>query len=270
MTTSLQLTDWVRCPKSSDQAVARLFCLPYGGGGASIFREWPRDLWPEIEVWLVQLPGREARHREPPYTRMDALIPPLVEALVPHLDRPYAFFGHSMGALVSFELARSLRRQGAPSPAHLFVSARRAPHIPDRRPPLHNLPEPDLVEQLCRRYNGMPRAVLESADLMRLFVPIVRADLTLIETYAFVPEEPFVSPISAFGGLGDGEITREDLAAWGDQTCGTFTLRMLSGGHFFLQEIRPRLVTAIAADLNETLADLGQPLTESVSGRSTR
>jgi medium-chain acyl-[acyl-carrier-protein] hydrolase len=257
VSTSHQLTDWVRCLRPSDRARARLFCLPYGGGGAAIFREWPRDLWPEIEVWHVQLPGREARHREPLVTRMDSLVTPLVEALVPHLDRPYAVFGHSMGALIGFELVRFLRRQGVPDPVHLLASARRAPHVPDVRPPLHTLPDPDLVEQLCRRYNGMPRAVLESPDLMRLFVPVIRADLTLTETYVYEPEEPLACPISAFGGLEDGAVTRDDLAAWGDQTRGSFTLRMLPGSHFFLQALRPRLVSAIAADLTQTLAETG-------------
>lgn len=253
MTASHHLTDWVRCPRPSDRARARLFCLPYGGGGAAIFREWPRDLWPEIEVWHVQLPGREARHREPLLTRMDALVTPLADSMMPHLDPPYAIFGHSMGALIGFELARCLRRAGAPDPIYLFVSARRAPHVQDPRPPLHNLPDPDLVEQLCRRYNGMPQAVLESPDLMRLFVPVIRADLTLTETYSYAPEEPLACPISAFGGLDDGAVTRDDLAAWGDQTRESFTLRMLSGGHFFLQTLRPRLLSAIAADLSQTL-----------------
>lgn len=254
MTTSHQLTAWVRCPRPSARAGARLFCLPYGGGGSAIFREWPADLAPEIEVWYVQLPGREARHREPPVTRLDALIGPLAGALLPHLDRPYAFFGHSMGALLGFELARQLRRLGAPTPRHLFASARRAPPLPDRFAPLHALPDADLVEHLTRRYNGMPRAVLESADLLRMFVPIIRADLTLIETYVYAPEEPFAFPISAFGGLDDPAVTRADLAAWGDQTRRSFTMRMLPGSHFFLQPERPRLLRAVAADLRESLA----------------
>lgn len=255
MTPSHQLTAWVRCPRPSDRATVRLFCLPFGGGGAAVFREWPRDLWPEVEVWHVQLPGREARHREPAMTRIDALVEPLADAMLPHLDRPYAVFGHSMGALIGFVLARLLRRQAAPDPLHLFVSARRAPHVPDPRPQLHALPDADLVEQLTRRYNGMPRAVLESADLLRMFIPIVRADLTMIETYVYTLEEPLMCPISAFGGLDDGAVTRDDLAAWGDQTRGSFTLRMVSGGHFFLQTHRPRLLSALGADLRQTLAD---------------
>lgn len=256
MTTPQQLTAWVRCPRPSDRAWARLFCLPFGGGGAAIFREWPRDLWPEIEVWHVQLPGREARHREPLLTRMDALVEPLAEAMLPALDRPYAIFGHSMGALVGFELARLLRRTGAPHPIQLFSSARRAPHVSDPRPPLHALPDDDLVAQLTQRYNGMPRAVLESPELLRMFVPVIRADLMLTETYVYTPEEPLVCPISAFGGLDDGAVTRDDLAAWGDQTRTSFTLRMLPGGHFFLQTLRPRLLSAIVADLKETLAEV--------------
>jgi medium-chain acyl-[acyl-carrier-protein] hydrolase len=269
VTTSHQLTAWARCPRPSDRAMVRLFCLPFGGGGASTFREWPRELWPDVEVWQIQLPGREGRYREPPFTQMDTLIPALADALRPYLTRPFVLFGHSMGALLSFELARVLRRRGDPGPAHLFVSARRAPQVPDRRPPLHALPDADLVEELGRRYNGLPRAVLESADLMRMFMPLVRADLTLTETYAYAPEAPLVCPISAFGGLDDGEIMREELAAWGDQTRGSFTLRMLSGGHFFLQTIRPRLLTAIFADLRQTLADLGPPPAADHAARSS-
>lgn len=260
MTPAQQLTAWVRCPRPSERAKIRLFCLPYGGGGAAVFREWPRELWPEIEVWHVQLPGREARHREPLMTSIDVLVRPLADAVLPQLaqsDLPFAIFGHSMGALIGFELARALRRLRAPSPAHLFFSARRAPHVPDRYVPLHNLPDPDLVEGLSRRYNGLPRAVLESADLMRMFVPIVRADLTMIETYAYVPEVPFACPISAFGGLEDGAVTRDDLAAWGDHTSGSFTLRMVAGGHFFLQSDRPRLLASLSADLRQTLAGPG-------------
>jgi medium-chain acyl-[acyl-carrier-protein] hydrolase len=191
---------------------------------------------------------------------MDALVRPLADAIVPHLtssDLPFAIFGHSMGALVSFELARALRRLRAPSPVQLFLSARRAPHVPDRHAPLYDLPDSDLVAGLSRRYNGMPRAVLESADLMRMFLPIVRADLTMIETYAYVPDVPLACPISAFGGLEDGAVTRDDLAAWGDHTSGSFTLRMVAGGHFFLQSDRPRLLAALSADLHQTLAGPG-------------
>jgi medium-chain acyl-[acyl-carrier-protein] hydrolase len=262
---SHQLTAWVRCPRPSDRATVRIFCLPFGGGGAAIFREWPRDLWPEIEVWHVQLPGREARHREPALTRMDALVEPLAAAMLPHLDRPYAIFGHSMGALIGFELARLLRRQAAPDPLHLFISARRAPHVTDRSPPLHTLADADLVAQLTQRYNGMPRAVLESAELLRMFIPIVRADLTMTETYVYAPEEPLLCPISAFGGHDDDAVTRDDLAAWGDQTRGSFTLRMVPGGHFFLQTLRPRLLSAICADLRQTLADREPLPTEATS-----
>lgn len=255
MTPSLDLAGWVRTPRAIPQAVARLFCLPFGGGGASTFREWPNDLWPHLEVSPIQLPGRETRWREPMIADMPALIPPLAEALLPLLDRPFAIFGHSMGAVIGFELARYLRRQGLPGPLHLFMSARRGPHVPDRRPPLHALPEADLIEQLCQRYHGIPRAILENAELIRIFVPIFRADLHLTETYVYTPEPPLDCPISAFGGLADGEITREDLLAWADQTSGCFTLRMVAGGHFFLQEARPRLLAAILADLQQTLAD---------------
>ncbi|MGE3272883.1 MAG: thioesterase II family protein, partial [Chloroflexota bacterium] len=187
MSAAQQLTAWIRCPRPSEQASLRLFCLPFGGGGAQTYREWPAALGPDIEVWHAQLPGREARHREPPLTSLPPLVQPLAAAMLPYLDRPYAIFGHSMGALIAFELARLFRRLGAPAPTYLFVSARRAPHLPDWRPPLHTLPDADLVDHLNQRYNGLPRAVLESADLLRMFTPLIRADLTLTELYDFVP-----------------------------------------------------------------------------------
>ncbi|MCC7367467.1 MAG: thioesterase [Chloroflexi bacterium] len=249
MTVPRQLTAWVRCPRPSPEAAVRLFCLPYGGGGAMIYREWPLTLAPAVEVWHVQLPGREARYREPPCTDMAALIFPLIEAMRPHLDRPFALFGHSMGALVAFELTRQLRRDGLPQPVHLFPSARRAPHLPDWRTPLHTLPDSELVTHLNQRYNGVPPAILQSTDLLRMFIPTIRADLTLTEVYEYVPEEPFTCPISAFGGLGDGAVARDDVVGWGDHTSESFTLRMVPGDHFFLQAHRPRLLSAIAADL---------------------
>lgn len=255
MTASLDLNGWLRPPKEEPGALVRLFCFPFGGGGASTFREWGAELGPEIEVWPVQLPGRETRWREPAYNKVSALLPGLGEAVAPYLDRPFALFGHSMGALISFELARHLRRLGLPQPVHLFVSARRGPQVPDRLPPIHALPQDQVVEQLNRRYNGIPQAIMESENLLNLFVPIFRADLELTETYQYTQEPPLACPISAFGGLADHQVTLTDHAAWGDQTTGAFTLRMLPGGHFFLQETRTRLLAALSSDLRQTLAE---------------
>lgn len=224
---------WITCPKPNPKARLRLFCFPFAGGAASSFRTWPEQLAPDIEVCPVELPGRGKRLREPLVTGLLPLIETLTPLLLPYLDIPFAFFGHSMGTLISFELARQLRRQEAPSPRHLFISGRRAPQLAARKPPIHNLPKPELIEEL-RQYNGTPEAVLANQELMELFLPILRADLGINETYTYTTEPPLNCPISVFGGLEDTDANSDELTAWGDQTSSTFTIDMFPGGHFFI------------------------------------
>ncbi len=175
---------WLRSPKPNPQASLRLFCFPYVGGGALIFRTWPNSLPATAEVCPVELPGRGTRLKETPFTRLLPLVQALAQALLPHLDKPFAFFGHSMGALISFELTRQLRRLYGLVPLHLFVSAHRAPQLPDPDPPIHTLPEAEFMEEL-RCLNGTPKEVLEQPELMELMLPILRADFALCETYIY-------------------------------------------------------------------------------------
>ena len=246
---------WISRPTPRSEARLRLFCLPYAGGGMAPFRPWVERLPADIELCLVQLPGRETRMRESPYTVLDDLVDDLVEAIDPLLDRPYALFGHSMGAWIGFALARQLRSSGQPEPAHLLVSGRRAPHIPEADAPLHPLPDAAFVAALVRRYNGIPRALLEDVELLRLFLPTLRADLTMIETYRFVETPPLDCPITAYGGWEDGRATQVDLAAWGEVTRGAFELQMFPGGHFFIQTEREALLATITG----ALADAASP-----------
>src|SRR5258708_5279394 len=146
----------------------RLFCFPYAGAGASVFREWAKALPSEIEVIPVQLPGRESRIREPLLTRVGTMVEMLLGEIT-NLHTPFAFFGHSMGALVCFELARRLRDGGKPSPVHLFVSARRAPQTPDEKPPLHKLEDRDLLEEL-RQFNATPAEIFQYPALIGFWV----------------------------------------------------------------------------------------------------
>jgi medium-chain acyl-[acyl-carrier-protein] hydrolase len=243
-------SQWFTRPKSNQQARLRLFCFPYAGGNAHAFSKWPQQLPPGVEVLAAQLPGRASRIREPPHTGLHALVEELGRAVRPYLDVPFAFFGHSMGAMIGFELARLLRREGVGAPTHLFVSGRRAPQIPNTDALTYNLPDAELIEQL-RRLNGTPPAVLEHPELMQLMLPLLRADFEVVETYRYVDEPPLDCPISAFGGLQDPEVTREQLEAWRAQTTSGFVRRMFDGDHFFLHRAEPLLLRTIARELHE-------------------
>ncbi len=246
---------WMACPRPNPQARLRLFGFPYAGGAASIFYTWPDGLPRDVEVCPVQLPGRQDRIREAPFTQ----IPPLVQAILPeirpHLDLPFAFFGHSLGALISFELARQLARKNDPGPVRLFVSGHRAPQVPDPDSPIYHLPEAEFIEEL-ERLNGTPKMVLENPELMQLFLPLLRADFSAAETYAYTAGAPLDCPISAFGGLQDHKVRQDDLAVWQKQTRRTFTLRMFPGDHFFLHSNQALLLQALSRDLSQDLEQI--------------
>lgn len=243
---------WLIFPKPNLQPKLRLFCFPYAGAGASVFYSWSNKLPSDIEVCAVQLPGRESRIAETPFTRLDPLIEALTPVLAPNLELPFAFFGHSVGALICFELACQLRRQKLPTPLHLFVSARRAPQIPLSQFPVHQLPEPAFVERI-RHFSGTPWEVLQNPELMSLFLPILRADLAINETYVYQPEAPLSSSISAFGGFYDPEVTMEELDAWRDLTSSNFSLLMFPGDHFFIKSETNALLAAISEDLSRMI-----------------
>jgi medium-chain acyl-[acyl-carrier-protein] hydrolase len=240
---------WFQHWQAKPQARVRLFCFPYAGGGASIFRTWAEHLPPEIAVCPVQLPGRESRLLEEAHPEISSLVDELAQALLPYLDLPYAFFGHSMGALIGFELTRYLcRKNYSPGPLHLFVSAHRAPQILDPDQPTHNLPEPAFIEEL-RRLKGTPEEIMADTELLHLVLPLLRADFALCETYHYVPERPLSCPITALGGLQDEEVPRNMLAAWKVQTRKAFKLRFFAGDHFFLHKERAALLHVLALDL---------------------
>jgi len=250
VTTTPTFDSWPLCLKRNAQASLRLFCFPYAGGRASLFRTWSDQLPTTVQVCPIQLPGRGSHTRQPPFTQISPLVEALAEALLPHLDQPFALFGHSMGAIISFELARQLRRERRPEPVHLFVSGARAPQVSDRDPPIYNLPDSELLEKL-RRLNGTPQEVLEHPELVQLVLPILRADFEAIQTYAYAPGPPLGCPISAFGGVDDHEVSCEHLEAWREQTTAGFRLRMLPGDHFFLQAAQPLLLRTLSQQLHQ-------------------
>jgi len=245
---SLVQTRWLACPGPNPQAKLRMFCFPYAGGGTVSFRNWSKALPASVEVYLVRLPGRETRLREPLLTRLSEVVEAVVPELLSYTDKPFAFFGHSMGSLFSFEIAALLRLKYGIELAHLFVSGCRAPQIERTKPPIYDLPEARFLEEL-RRLNGTPEEVLENPELMRLMKPILRADFEISETYTYIPTTPLDCPITAFGGLRDPEASRTELKAWCEQTTTAFSLQMFPGDHFFLHTSQPPLLRTIARQL---------------------
>jgi medium-chain acyl-[acyl-carrier-protein] hydrolase len=235
-------TPWVA--RTSPHARLRLFCFPYAGGGSSLFRLWPQQLPPELDVCPVLLPGRETRWHEPLFTHLPSLVQALAEGLYPVLDVPFAFFGHSLGALIGFELARRLARSRRAAPTHLFVAAHRAPQLPLPASPLHILPDPEFINALYR-LGGTPVAILQNEEMMRLMLPILRADFTLYETYTYTPEEPLACPVTAFGGEQDRLVSMQELAGWREQTTSFFTMTIIPGDHFFLHSHQSLVLQAI-------------------------
>ena len=245
-------------PRPRPDARLRLLLLPHAGGGASMFRGWADALPPDVEVCPVQLPGRENRVAERAFDRMEPLVRALADVRERWRDLPYAVFGHSNGALVGFELARLARlarRTGTPGPVHLFASGRRAPDVPSRLPDVHRLPDAELIEELGR-LGGMPVQVTQHPELMQLLLPLLRADMALIETYEYRDEPPVSIPITAYTGTGDPRVTVDEAQAWERHTTGGFRLRVFPGDHFYLARGDGQVLATLSADLRSVVSGL--------------
>jgi medium-chain acyl-[acyl-carrier-protein] hydrolase len=218
-----------------------------------MFNAWSSHLVPEVELCLVHLPGRDRRIKEPLQLQLSHLVETLTVALYPWLDKPFVFFGHSMGALLSFEVARQIRRRYSMQPSQLFVSGRQPPHIPDPNPPLHHLSEEEFIRTAQHLYGALPDVVLQDQDVLQLFMKIMRADLTMAETHMYQPDAPMDCPIAAYGGVDDPSTSEITLNAWRDQTTSTFSLQMFPGHHSFIQSSRPALLQSLKAELLQLL-----------------
>jgi surfactin synthase thioesterase subunit len=246
------------CSRKRPDARWRLLCLSHAGGGASGFHPWSVNLPETIEVLAAQLPGREGRFQEPPITSISGIAAALASELENWLDRPLVVFGHSFGALIGFELARLLQ-QHSRAPAALVVSGRRSPDLGVTEPPIRDLPDAQFIDCIDRRYGGIPSVVLQDKDLLRMFLPALRADFTALETYVFHPEPRIDCPLLVYGGRDDPQAAFDQIEGWRRVSNGETRYRLFPGDHFYLGRHRDLLLDALTEDL--------AALTRDVSGR---
>jgi len=254
MSQSLSEKWFVRFSKS-EKPQLRLFCFHHAGGGASAFNNWCDTLPGQVELCAVQLPGRERRFREEPYRRIATLVADFVEEIRRYAGVPFAFFGHSMGACIAFEVAIRLQAKGLPEPIQLFLAGRKAPNFPDEEPPLHDLPKDELIAKL-RSIGGTSAIVFEHKELLDFILPALRADFEILDTYRYEQAEPLRCPIAAYGGKEDVRVSEDAVNGWAMYTSSGFTSRMFEGGHFFVRDFREELLREINATLGMFLANI--------------
>ena len=236
---------WLVRSRPNPDARVRLICFPHAGAGASVYRLWGPDLAPEVEVAAVQLPGRESRFTEPAPTDLRAAAEAAADAIEPEVRPPFAVFGHSMGAWLAFEFTRILESRGSP-PVHLFVSGRRAPHTPERFPPMGDLNDDELVAELDRRGGGMAPEILANRELLALLTRTMRGDVRAVERYRPIASAPTLTvSLTAFGGIDDRFVSPEELAAWRTTSSAPVAVEMFPGGHFFLHDDRHQVLRTI-------------------------
>jgi surfactin synthase thioesterase subunit len=226
----------VSCGRSGPAALLRLVCFSHAGGGPAAFRGWAEALAPDVELWAVTLPGRASRAHEPCARGWQPLVDTLASVIYEKVAEPLALFGHSLGALLAFEVAREFNRNGSLELAQLVISACAAPHIPRAVKPPDD--DQELLEQIQRLYDGIPDALGAEPELLAAILPVLRADVELACNYRFTPAPPLRCAITAIGGESDPTVQPEALSAWAAHTCAACEVHRLSGGHFYMQRQR--------------------------------
>lgn len=243
------MSQWFVSPQPNPGAGTRLFLFPFAGGGPTAFGKWPAAFPGTIETWIAHYPGRGSRHNEPPIRQLTALVENIFQAIQPHLEKPFAFFGHSLGGLVAFELARLLQTQNLPQPGTLFISACGAPHFPDPHPPIHGLPDAEFLKAV-EDFNGIPSEVLNFPELLEILLPVLRADFEMAESYRFSPNIASLDiPIIVLGGTDDPRVSKEQLEGWSAQTNSGFKSIYFPGDHFYINDAKDELIGSIAREM---------------------
>lgn len=245
-------TSWIKRTRQNPNAASRLFCFPYAGEWSQIYQYWINHLSSDIELCLIDLPGQGSRLNEAPIANLSILAQEVIVNIQTYLDRPFAFFGHGMGALLSFELVRLLRQQGYLAPKHLFVSGQRAPHLTLDRVPIYSRSESEFIMEM-RRLEGAPEAVLADTRLRKLASPALHGDFQVIETYQYQQCEPLDCPITVFGGLQDVSVDIMALEGWRQHTTKRFELQLFKGNKFFLNEAQSLILQEVHQQLGETM-----------------
>jgi medium-chain acyl-[acyl-carrier-protein] hydrolase len=240
---------WVNVYRPRPHAEVTLVCLPLAGSAASAFGNWAERMPEHIEVAAMEYPGRGSRRAETRFVRLHALVAAAFAGLRGDLERPFVFLGHCMGGLIGFELSRQLARHGGPAPIGLFVAGCRAPRLPPKKDPIFALPEAQLVEEL-RALNGSDDAILSNPTALALFLPLLRADLEMADTYAYRPRRACEFPIVALGGRDDRDTPPEDLNDWQSESTEPLRTRVYSGDHFFIRAHEAQVIDDVASDID--------------------
>jgi medium-chain acyl-[acyl-carrier-protein] hydrolase len=237
------------------KASLRVYCFPYAGGSAHIFETWRKHLPASVEVASVELRGRGRRSDEELVSRFDRHVEEIIADLLSHPEMETVLFGHSMGALIAFEVARAFRAAGRRLPRRLYVSGHRAPHLPDNDPTLHACSDAVLIDRL-RDWKGTPEEVLGNPKMLSLLLPILRADLAAAAGYRYRLDAPLECPVVAFGGRQDAEASPDELSAWSGHTTSTFDLHLFKGDHFFIQDPASGFMEHFRQDLGLICAEI--------------
>ena len=250
----MELNHWLVRPRPNPRADLRIICFPYAGGSASTYISWADWLPENVELIAVQLPGRASRMFEPAYSDIDALIRELVDIIPNIISRPYVLFGHSLGSRIAFELMSQCKDAGLKLPQHFIASGCRGPHIPPQEGPTYHLPDEEFIAKLSE-LNGTPREVLENVELMELYLPLLRADFKLADTYQYSSDTVFDCPISVFGGK-DDDVTRDDLQSWESFFSHEADVRIIPGDHFFIESEKQLIANEVNIILKRVLSEL--------------